>query len=183
MKRSTIAGALLLASVLAVTFSASVTLGACGSAVADSTSSSDQSSTTTLKADEGYIFVVRGATIAMNAPAAPILEQLGAWQSYNEAPSCAYQGMDKIYTYPGLQLTTYTVDDVDYVLSVLLRDDSLVTPEGIYVGSSLEEVRKAYGDRSTQNLTQYTYASGRMTLSFLFESDKLVQIEYLAKVE
>ncbi len=165
------------APLLAALLSLSLLLAACGGSPASPTAAA----TPTTAAVDGYVFVVRGTTVAMNVPAAPVLEKLGAWQSYNEAPSCAYQGMDKTYTYPGFQVVTYTMDEVDYVASVLLQDDTLSTPEGLFIGASLDDMKKAYGDGFTQNLGLYTYAKGKMTLSFLYENGKLAQIEYLAK--
>ena len=42
--------------------------------------------------------------------------------SYFEAPSCAFDGIDKTYTYAGFELLTYPKDDKDYVSSVVLKD-------------------------------------------------------------
>lgn len=165
---------------LALIAALALTLAACSGTPTGSATGTPSAAPTS--AAQGYVFVAKGATIAMNAPAAPILTQLGAWTSYSEAASCAYQGLDKTYTYPSFQLVTYTQDDVEYVESLLILDDTVATPEGIFLGASLADVKAAYGSDFAQNLGLYTYTKGAMSLQFLFENDQLTQIEYVAKI-
>ena len=91
-------------------------------------------------ASDGYVFTVDGTTIAMNAEVAPILEKLGKEKNYFESASCAFEGLDKEYTYNGFVLKTYPLNDVDYVASITLQDDTVATPEGIAIGSELADV-------------------------------------------
>jgi len=136
--------------------------------------------TATPAADAGYAFVVKGATIAMHTEAAPILAKLGEPKEYFEAPSCAFQGTERSYVFSGFKVTTYELDGKDHIASVLVLDDSVATPEGVFLGATLEEVTKAYGSGYAQNLGLYTYASGRMSLAFLVEDGKVTSIEYAA---
>ncbi|HOB20752.1 MAG TPA: hypothetical protein PK830_09300 [Candidatus Atribacteria bacterium] len=132
---------------------------------------------------DGYVFETGGAVIAMNAEVAPIVEKLGEPLEYFEAESCAFQGMEKIYTYSGFEIKTYEIDGVDCVLSVTLLDDSVKTKEGIYLSSSLTDVLEAYGDDYTEGFGLYTYTKGNSELSFLVENDEVVSIEYKARTE
>jgi len=124
------------------------------------------------------LFKAGGLTIKMGGPAAPIIQALGEPINYFESPSCAFDGIDKIYVYNGFELFTFPVDGEDFVLSVNLTDDSVTTNEGIYLGMALDKVIAAYGEDYTQLLGQYTYSSGGATLSFLIENDKIVVITY-----
>lgn len=130
-----------------------------------------------------YPFVYNNVTIHMNSEAAQVVEALGESQDYFEAPSCAFQGLDKIYYYSGIELNTYPLDGVDYISSINLIDDSVSTVKGIYLGSSLEEVTTAYGDDFTEDMGLYTYTLGETELTFLIEGNVVTAITYMAILE
>ena len=44
---------------------------------------------------KGYVFEYNGVKIGMDMEAAPIIAALGEPSSYFEAPSCAFEGLDK----------------------------------------------------------------------------------------
>ena len=94
---------------------------------------------------EDYYFQKGDLKIHMQDPAAPVLEKLGQAKSSYEAPSCAFDGMDVIYSYPGFDLMTYVKDGQGIVSGVVLRDDTVETIEGICIGSDKAAVEKAYG--------------------------------------
>jgi hypothetical protein len=131
----------------------------------------------------GYVFEFKGVTIQMHAETLPILEKLGKEKSYFEAESCAFQGIEKTYTYPSFSLCTYELDGADHVASLLFLDDAISTPEGIALNSKLDDVLKTYGDQYTKSLGLYSYESGKMKLTFLIESNLVASIEYVALAE
>src|SRR5690554_1502967 len=88
---------------------------------------------------DNFVFEYNGISIAIDDEAEAILEELGEPMEYFEAPSCAYQGLDKTYYYNGFEITTYTQDDTDYIANVVLVDDSVTTKEGIHIGSSIDQ--------------------------------------------
>ena len=129
-----------------------------------------------------YAFVVGKADnyiVAINDNMADVLAALGEPLSYFEAPSCAFEGLDKTYTYSGFVITTQPGEgEQDYINSVRLTDDSVVTPEGIYIGCSADDVTAAYGEGSrTENVISYT--KGDSAMNFILEGDKVISIEYL----
>lgn len=131
-----------------------------------------------------YPFVYGGVTIHMNTDAAPVLIALGEPLEYFEAESCAFKGLDKTYFYSGIELTTYPKDaDTDYISSVNFKDDSVSTPEGIYIGSSLSDMLTAYGEDNTVSGNSYTYTLGNSSMVFVVEDDEVAAITYLAVVE
>lgn len=130
-----------------------------------------------------YPFEYNGVTIHMNTKAAPAIEALGKEIDYFEAPSCAFQGMDKIYYYSGIELGTYPLEDVDYISSVNFLDDSVSTKRGIYLGASLEEVINAYGDGYTEDMGLYTYTLGESELTILVEDNVVTAITYMAVLD
>ena len=125
-----------------------------------------------------FVFETGRLTIHMGERAAPVIEALGDPQNYFEAPSCAFDGIDKIYCYSGFELYTYPVGDEDYISSVNLTDDSIPTSEGVYLGMSYSDMTAAYGENYTQNFGQYTYSLGDSALSFLVEDDIITVVTY-----
>lgn len=125
-----------------------------------------------------YVFLSEGATISIDQNMAEVLSALGEAQSYFEAASCAFEGLDKTYTYSGFQIVTRPEGDSDYVNSILLTDDSVTTPEGIYIGSSKSDVTAAYG-QGEETGSSIMYTKDNVTLSFILESDTVISIEYL----
>lgn len=135
-------------------------------------------------ADPGYVFEYNGVTIQMNTDVKPVLEALGEAQQYFEAESCAFKGLDKTWYYSGFELTTYPKDEnTDYISSVYFRDDSVSTPEGIYIGSTVEEMLAAYGDDYKGGNNSYTYEKGESSITFIAEDGEITAITYLALVE
>ena len=116
----------------------------------------------------------------MNAEADPIVEALGEPISSYDAPSCAFQGTDWIYTYDGFQLNTYPLDDVNYVSSVVFTSDAVATPEGLEIGGTREDMIAAYGEDYTEEYGMCTYTRGDSQLAILFGDGAITSIEYLA---
>ena len=129
----------------------------------------------------GYVFAVskaNGYTVAIDDNMADVLAALGEPLSYFEAASCAFEGLDKTYTYSGFVITTRPDGDQDYVNSIRLTDDSVVTPEGVYIGCSEDEVTAAYGEGSRTE-TVISYTKGNSAMNFVLEGGKVISIEYL----
>ncbi|MCI8800070.1 hypothetical protein NSB25_12290 [Acetatifactor muris] len=130
----------------------------------------------------GYVFIHNGVVIEMDVDAASVIEQLGEPDSYFEAPSCAFEGIDKIYTYGSFELDTYPTDKKDYVSSVIFKDDTITTTEGIGIGDSVDKMEEAYGTGRTDENGMTVYEKGDMKLCFILEGETIVSIEYRSKV-
>ena len=127
-------------------------------------------------------YTVRGVDVMMNAEAAPVLEALGEPVSYTEEASCAFDGLDKTYYFGGFYLQTYPQNDVDYVYSVWLVDDSSTTPEGVYIGASQAEVEAAYGAEGFNGSNAYIMTGTTSTLTILVENGVVTSIQYDAVI-
>lgn len=127
---------------------------------------------------KGYAFIYRDVVIEMDADAAPIIEQLGEPDSYFEAPSCAFEGIDKMYTYGGLELDTYPTDDKDYISSVIFKDDTLATIEGIGIGDTVSSLEAAYGTQWNDEDGMMVYEKDGMKLCFIADGDSVISVEY-----
>lgn len=108
-----------------------------------------------------------------------VLEALGEPLSYFEAASCAFDGLDKTYTYAGFQILTRPDGDKDYINSVILTDDSVTTPEGVYIGVSEADVTAKYGNPDQKTDTLLSYTDGNTALNFILKNGTVVSIEYI----
>ena len=157
-----------------------LSLAACGGEESNDNPTSLQPGNAAPEANSKYVPAYKGCKLPMNADFAPLLASLGDPDSYFEAASCAFDGLDKTYTYAGLEIITYPDGDVDRVSSVRILDGSVSTPEGVTVGSTLADVTAAYGEDYQEMGLQVAYEDGDATLSVLFEGGKAISVEYTA---
>ncbi len=150
-----------------------------GTAQSGSVQGGQQSNDTT--SGKGYVFVYKGTSIEVDADAAPVVAALGEPTSYFEAASCAFEGLDKTYTYGGFELYTYPSGDKDQVSAVVLKDDSVSTPEGVCIGDTPEKVQQVYGDGTEEN-GMLVYAKDGMKLCLILKDGSVASIEYRSTV-
>ncbi len=129
-------------------------------------------------ATDGYYFETEGVTLTTDIEMAPVLEKLGDSNTYFEAASCAFNGLDKFYTYDHFEIDTYPEGDKDYISAIVLLDDIVSTPEGIAVGAGVDEVIAAYGEGFTRNGSSYIYTKGTTHLTFVCNGDTVTNISY-----
>ena len=132
-------------------------------------------------AGKDLYFEVNGVKVEMKADAEAVLKALGTYKNSYEAPSCAFDGMDKIYSYGGYDILTYTMDGKDYISGVVLRDDTVETPEGIAIGSKLDDVKKAYQPKEDgSSINVYT---DNCRLLIILDGGVVTSIQYIARDE
>lgn len=125
-----------------------------------------------------HFSVTRAQTIiALDAPAAPVLEALGAPFGYGEQRGTSRKGVEKTYRFSGLDVRTYQGKDGERILNLLITDDSLETPQGISVGDTAAQVRQCFGQDAIQgNRCTIQTASEKMVL--LLENNLVASIQY-----
>ncbi len=131
---------------------------------------------------KGYAFIYHDVVIEIDALADPILKQLGEANAYFEAASCAFNGLDKMYTYSSFELDTYPVDDEDHVSMILFKDDSIATAEGVSIGDPVEKIAEIYGEDSEKENGMIVYQKDGMKLCFIVEDGSVASIEYQTTV-
>ncbi len=131
-------------------------------------------------AEEGktYTFTSGTTKIAINADAAPILAALGQWRDYAESASCAFEGLDKVYTYAGFEIQTYPMGEKDFVYMIILQDDTVATEKGIRIGATKDAVLTAYGTPNQETATALTYNGKGMYLQFILRDGTVTSIQY-----
>lgn len=132
---------------------------------------------------KGYTFVYQDVTIGINAPAAPVVESLGSPVSYFEAASCAFEGLDKMYTYNSVEIDTYPDEKGnDRISNIILKDDMVETPEGVSLFETKADMIAAYGENYKEENGLIVYEKDDMRLCFILSGDEIISIEYMTTV-
>ena len=132
---------------------------------------------------EPYSFVVDGVTVTPGAKASSVLAALASRQpSVSAQGSClgGVDGEDVNYLYSGFSIHTFRLSEGhpdEEIRWVILSDDSVATQRGIRIGSSLQDVKNAYGV-GTETPTLITYLSAGVLLRFSLRDGVVTGIAY-----
>ena len=104
---------------------------------------------------------------------------LGEPQSYFEAKSCVFEGIDRMYTYPGIEVDV-SPDGTggESISSIYLLDDSVETPEGAYIGCPKTLIEKLCGTPDDTSENTMIYLRGSFKLTFAFRDEIVNSIIY-----
>lgn len=128
--------------------------------------------------DAGWTFQAGDVTLTPDMDMSAIADQLGEPKSYFEAASCAFDGLDKIYTYTSFEIETYPQDTADCIKSIVLKDDTVSTVEGVSIGDSEDKVRETYGAPAEESTGKLVYQKEKTNLVFVISSGVVASIEY-----
>ena len=152
------------------------------SETAEASEAADSGEETVNAEADGYFFEVDGFRISVDMDMAEVLEELGEPKSYFEAESCAFHGLDKVYTYAGFEIDTYPQDGKDYISDIVLKDDTVATKEGISLSMLWGDVIEAYGEDYEEEDGMFVYEKDGMKLCFIFTDGYISAIEYRSQV-
>ncbi|MBR4557056.1 MAG: hypothetical protein IKO15_06185 [Clostridiales bacterium] len=88
--------------------------------------------------------------------------------------SCAGVGLATTYKTSAFDVELRLNSDT-IITRIFLKDDTVSTPEGIHIGSTMEEVRQAYGEPAIDTGLSLAYTKGSSKLQFDFKDDGKVQ--------
>lgn len=135
-----------------------------------------------------FSLTIENVTIKGNTQVKQYLDKLGDDYEYSESISCAYDGLDKIYAYDNFSIYTYPDGDKDYVLEVEVLGGNYATSKGIKIGSSREDVIKAYGEKYLEdgallyyNKTNNAADTTEPMLYFVMDNDKVISFGIVGK--
>ena len=134
------------------------------------------------ESDSKLGFKTAGKELKVNMDFSEVSDSLGEPVSYFEAESCAFQGLDKVYTYSDFVVRTYPDGDIDRISSVELKDDIVTTSEGAYIGMTGDEVKDLYSGYTVEgdSDSSMTVVDGDTKLSFIFKDGTVDSITYTA---
>ena len=124
-------------------------------------------------------FVYHDVEIAVLDEAEPLLAALGEPLARYETESCAYEGMDELYDYDGVELSVNEIEGVRRITGIILLDDTVATPEGLRIGMALQEALKLLPTEPEQSGRICRFTSGNTCLSLgTNDAGELVSIDY-----
>ena len=135
------------------------------------------------EAPSGYYLTINGYQLAVDQPIDSVTGAMGKEESYFEAPACAFDGVEKTYTYNNgaIEVRTYTNSEgSDFVNFVVLKNDLVSTDEGLSVGDSVDKVKECYGEDYKDNNGSFEYTKGNMKLLIVIEEGSVVSIQYIS---
>ncbi len=130
----------------------------------------------------GYLFEINGVTLGVDMDMNELVPELGEAKSVFEAPSCAAQGTAYVYSYGSYEIETYPDGEKNRIAYIILKDDTVATPEGIDLSKTRADIIKAYGQASEESDNRISYEKGGMKLNFIFGGDDITSIEYVSGV-
>lgn len=147
------------------------------------TTTSDEKASTT---QEMYAFKINEADEGAKAEAETEIKigdnllnlNLPEASNVYEAESCAFDGIEKTYTYENYEITTCVKENSEDILSIYLTSDQVSTEEGIKIGASVDAMKQAYGENFELTDFSYVYKKGDSTLTFITDNDIITSIEY-----
>ncbi len=128
------------------------------------------------KINDSYVFTVQNNDLVLGSYFD--LKKLGKEKKYSETASCAFEGIDKTYTYDHFEVTTYPKDNKDIIGNIYFLDENIKTKEGVGISDSIDKVIATYGSNYQQEGTLFKYQKGDMELKFIIEDDLVTSIEY-----
>lgn len=144
----------------------------------------NEENTTAVISGDGFVFSYKGLDIRMNQDMSEVLEVLGEPNSYFEAASCAFDGLDRMYTYSSFEIDSYPDGDMERVSAIYFKDDLVTTAEGICLYMTKTDMESAYGTDYEVLDSSCIYSKGDSTLTFILnESDEIIAIEYQTNVD
>ena len=130
----------------------------------------------------GFHITYNGVDIFLDTETEPVVKAIGGNPVYTEKPSCAYVGIDYTYDYGAFVLYAQSKNGKEVINTVEVRSDA-VDVGGAKVGQTLADVRKVYGNPSSDEDTVITYIKNGIQLQFITdESGKVVLILYTHEV-
>ena len=145
------------------------------------TTDTDGTSKTAQEEIESYAFNYNGKEIKLGAEFSR--EEFGQELGYSEVPSCAFEGVDKTYTYEDYEITTYQDGDKEKIRTIYLLNENAQTEEGVKITDSLDDLKSKYKEEPTISDNKYTYTKGDTSIEFIVENEIITSIEYVLNVE
>ena len=125
---------------------------------------------------DAFFFKMGDVIVDMDQDIEYVITNVGEPLGRFEAPSCAFDGMDIIFSYPGIQIYTYPAGAGNYIHTIGFFDDSVRTAEGgIRLGSRIQNVFDVYGEDYSYETGMYRFTRGLTVLEFLVDEDDIVK--------
>lgn len=136
----------------------------------------------TLTVADTFTFTYNGISIDMNMEATPVIQALGEPENYTEQPSCAFDGLDKTYSYGSFSISTYPKDGAEYIYQLWFTDDQIATAEGVRIGDPESKVEQIYNPDDLWGCGAYILTRGETTLTIIATDGVVSSIQYMSNI-
>jgi len=124
------------------------------------------------------VLSIGGKEFRLDDNIALVTAVLGTEYEYSETISCEYDGMDKIFTYDGVEFYTYPEGEEDFLHEILLLTPKYQTARGIAVDDSKDQVTAAYGEEFEDKGGIWVYKADSGALWFYFTGDTVRSVSF-----
>ena len=122
-----------------------------------------------------YGFVYKGVLLTPGMDADAAIKALG--EGYVKSPdiqSCAFNGIETSYDYKDIVLFVDNRDGGNYKINTIDVRDPSVDCGGIKLGSSMDDVKKVYGEPTSQEIYGLCYEKNHTQIQFISVDEKTV---------
>ncbi len=119
---------------------------------------------------EEYIFRSGSIAIVPLEEADEVMERLTGLLSTFEADSCAYQGKDYYYYYPGFELTVNELEGVKRITAITLVDDTIkaeFSGGALGIGDGEQLLRQVLGGEPGQSYYEFAGSRSRVQIQLM----------------
>ena len=129
---------------------------------------------------DSFFVKYNGVEIKLGAKADSVLDGLGEAQSKTEIGDCGGLGAQVKYSYASFDLYVLEVKGGDSIVDqITFRDDIITTPEGVYLGMTLDEAEGLLGEPTTKTDKAALYSDGTYTLKLSVADGVITEINYI----
>ncbi len=157
-------------------------MAACNSGTGETSGTESEAASTPSGSEHkatGYLFEYNGVSFGVGSATADIIEKLG---EQTEKPytsnSCAFNGKDTVYYFASFEVSDNDETGDLVIYSIYLKDDTVATKEGAYVGMTPDEVKAIYGEPSESSDGGFSYVKEGMKLNFFLKDGVVSAISY-----
>ncbi len=125
-----------------------------------------------------YGLTFKGVLLTPGMETEKAIKALGEGYVLNSVDSCAFNGKESTYDYKEIVIYTDDHDGTDKINTIDVRDPS-VDCGGVKIGSTLDDVKKVYGEPTSEESYGLSYVKDHTQIQFIFaDGDKLTSIMY-----
>ena len=125
-----------------------------------------------------FYFPLGNVNIHLGANINEIKSAIGEPIAEFKMPSCAFEGTDIVYRFPGVQVHTIPIDGANFIHTIAITDDTVGTAEGIMLGSGFDDMIGIYGYDYVREYGMYTFTRKHTSISFFIADGMVVAITY-----
>ena len=120
-------------------------------------------------------FEANGVRFGIFDEAEPVLSALPAPRSTFTGETCAFDSRDEYYRFSGFELMTNEIDGVARITAITLADDTVKTPQGLYIGMPEPDAKEAFPALSEHD---WQLTDGTAQLSVVIRDGAVASIIY-----